>query len=69
MGSTAIVFSKDNYAIKISYIRKKIKSFHSDVEIKIINNYEIFIKPAEINSLYKIFGISKKPQMIIRIDR
>lgn len=51
---------KDNYAIKISYIRKKIKSFHSDVEIKIINNYEIFIKPAEINSLYKIFGISKK---------
>lgn len=50
----------DNYAVKISYVKRKIKSFKSEVEIKIINNYEIFIKPAEINSLYKIFGISKR---------
>ena len=50
----------DNYAIKISYIKKNIKSFNSEVEVNIINNYKIFIKPAEINSLYKIFGISKK---------
>lgn len=50
----------DNYAIKIGYVKKKIKSFKSEVEIKIINNYEIFIKPAEINSLYKIFGINKR---------
>ena len=50
----------DNYAIKISYVKKKIKSFNTNVEIQIINNYEIFIKPAEINSLYKIFGINKK---------
>ena len=50
----------DNYAIKISFVKKNIKSFNSDVEIKVINNYEIFIKPAEINSLYKIFGINKR---------
>lgn len=50
----------DNYAVKISYITKSIKSFNSYVEIKIINNYEVFIKPAEINNLYKIFGINKK---------
>lgn len=50
----------DNYAIKIGYVKKNIKSFKSELEIKIINNYEIFIKPAEINSLYKIFGINKR---------
>lgn len=50
----------DNYAIKISYVKKYIKSFKSEVEINIINNYEIFIKPAEINSLYKIFGINRR---------
>ena len=50
----------DNYAIKIGYVKKNIRSFKSEVEIKIINNYEIFIKPAEINSLYKIFGINKR---------
>ena len=50
----------DNYAIKISYIKKHIKSFNSEVDVNIINNYKVFIKPAEINSLYKIFGISKK---------
>lgn len=50
----------DNYGIKISYTKRKIKSFNSEVEIKIINNYEVFIKPAEINSLYKIFGIDKR---------
>ncbi|MCX4364409.1 MAG: ATP-dependent RecD-like DNA helicase [Bacilli bacterium] len=50
----------DNYAIKVGYVKKNIKSFKSEVEIKIINNYEIFIKPAEINSLYRIFGINKR---------
>lgn len=50
----------DNYSIKISYQKENIKSFNSYVEIKIINNYEIFIKPAEINNLYKIFNIDKK---------
>lgn len=50
----------DNYGIKISYLKENIKSFNSYVEIKIINNYEIFIKPAEINNLYKIFDINKK---------
>lgn len=50
----------DNYAIKISYAKTIIKSFNSDVEINIINNYKIFIKPSELNSLYKIFGDYKK---------
>lgn len=50
----------DNYGIKISYLKENIKSFNSHVEIKIINNYEIFIKPAEINNLYKIFDINKR---------
>lgn len=50
----------DNYGIKISYLKRNIKSFNSYVEIKIINNYEVFIKPSEINNLYKIFGINKR---------
>lgn len=50
----------DNYAIKISYVKCEIKSFNTVVEINIINNYKVFIKPAEINSLYKIFGICIK---------
>lgn len=50
----------DNYAIKISYVGRKIKSFNSEVNIHIINNYRVFIKPSEINNLYKIFGISKR---------
>lgn len=49
----------DNYSIKISYIKRQIKSFNSSVDIRIITNYKTFIKPAEINNLYKIFGISK----------
>ena len=51
---------KDNYGIKISYVKKQIKSFNEEVDIRIINNYKVFIKPAEINSLYKIFGINKR---------
>lgn len=50
----------DNYGIKVSYLKENIKSFNSYVEIKIINNYEKFIKPAEINNLYKIFDINKR---------
>ena len=50
----------DNYSIKISYIKENIKSFKSEVEINIINNYKVFIRPAEINNLYRIFGIDKR---------
>lgn len=50
---------QDNYAIKISYVSGRIRNFGSEVDIKIINNYEVFIKPSEINSLYRIFGISR----------
>lgn len=50
----------NNYGIKISYHKVKIKSFKSYVEIKIINNYEVFIKPSEINNLYRIFNINKR---------
>ena len=50
----------DNYAIKIRFIKQYIKCFNTEVEIKIINNYDIFIKPSEINNLYKIFGIDKR---------
>lgn len=50
----------DNYAIKISYDKIKIKNFDLETEIKIINNYMTFIRPVEINNLYKIFGIDKK---------
>lgn len=49
-----------NYAIKIGFIKQYIKFFNTEVEIKIINNYDIFIKPSEINNLYKIFGIDKR---------
>ncbi len=49
-----------NYAVKISYIKKDIILFDQTVTINIIIDYEIFIRPAEINSLYKIFGVDKK---------
>jgi hypothetical protein len=50
----------DNYAIKISYLKKVLKFFDSFVEVYFINNYKTFIRPCEFNNLYKIFGINRK---------
>lgn len=50
----------DNYAIKISYENRTISVFDSINNIKIINNYSVFIKPSEINNLYRIFGFERK---------
>ncbi len=49
----------NNYAIKLNYIEKKVKYFERETSIRIINNYKIFIRPCEFNSLYKIFGLTK----------
>lgn len=49
-----------NYAVKISYVKKDIILFGEHVSINIIVDYEIFIRPAEINNLYKLFGIKKQ---------
>ncbi len=44
----------DNYSIKLSYIEKKIELFSYESKIKIINNYEISIRPSELKNIAKI---------------
>lgn len=55
----SLVKIPSNYAVKISYVKKNIVLFDELVTVNIIIDYEVFIKPAEISSLYKIFGIDK----------
>lgn len=50
----------DNYAVKISYDVRNISVFESTNTVKIINNYSIFIKPSEVNTLYRIFGYDQR---------
>ena len=48
----SLVKIPSNYAVKISYVKKDIVLFDEHVSVNIIVDYQIFIKPAEINSLY-----------------
>lgn len=45
-----------NYSIKISTIKVNVKIFGSYTDIQIINNWQVAIRPCEINNLYRIFG-------------
>lgn len=45
-----------NYAMKISMVKSKVNIFGVDLEIGIINTWEIAIRACEIKNLYKIFG-------------
>ena len=47
-----------NYSIKISAIKAKAKIFGTYTNIQIINNWQIAIRPCEINNMHKIFGES-----------
>lgn len=47
----------DNYSIKLSYVEQEIELFSFKSKIKIINNYEISIRPSELKNIAKIFGI------------
>lgn len=59
-----VVYSKekiiDYYAIKISTVNKVIELFDKNIDVKIIKNYKIAIRPCEINNYAKIFGLSTK---------
>lgn len=59
-----VVYSKtkllDYYAIKISTVNKVIELFKKDIDIRIINQYKIAIRPCEINNFAKIFGLSTR---------
>ncbi len=57
-----VVYSKeriqDNYAIKISTIDRTISLFERNINIKIIDNYKIAVRPCEFNNLSKVFGLN-----------
>ncbi len=59
-----IVYSRikimDNYAIKISSVDRTINLFGKKINIKIIDNYKIAIRPCEFNNYAKIFGLEYK---------
>ena len=59
-----VVYSKekiiDNYAIKISSVNREIKLFDRSINVKIIDNYKIAIRPCEFNNYAKIFGLQYK---------
>lgn len=50
----------DNYAIKISSEDRTINLFGKKINIKIINNYKVAIRPCEFNNYAKIFGLEYK---------
>lgn len=60
------VFSKmevmPNYAIKLSYVNRKVEIFNNEVDVKILTNWMVSIRPCEINNLGKIFSKSLKVQ-------
>ena len=45
-----------NYSVKISVIKEKVKIFGAYSDIQIITNWEISIKPCEINDFFKLYG-------------
>ena len=51
---------RDNYTIKVSITTKTIRLFDRDIDIKIIDNYKIAIRPCELNNYAKIFGLNIK---------
>lgn len=59
-----VVYSRikimDNYAIKISSVDRTINLFGKKINIKIIDNYKIAIRPCEFNNYAKIFGLEYK---------
>lgn len=61
-----IAFTKldiiDNYAVRLSFLNKKITILHKDMPIKIIDQWEISIRPCEITNFIKIFGRNHKIQ-------
>lgn len=54
------LFSKievmSNYAIKLAYLNQKVKIFNNNVDIKILTNWMVSIRPCEINNFAKIFS-------------
>ena len=50
----------DTYSIKVSYVDKTIDLFGRSINIKIIDNYNIAIRPCELNNYGKIFGFRFK---------
>lgn len=60
------VFSKfeviSNYSIKLSYVNRKVEIFNNKIDVKILTNWMVSIRPCEINNLGKIFSKSLKIQ-------
>ena len=60
------VFSKfeviSNYAIKLSYVNRKVEIFNNKIDVKILTNWMVSIRPCEINNLGKIFSKRLKVQ-------
>lgn len=60
------IFSKveilQNYAIKLSYINKKVKILNNEVDIKILTNWRVSIRPCEFDNFGKIFSKKLKVQ-------
>lgn len=60
------VFSKveiiPNYAIKLSYVNRKVEIFNNKIDVKILTNWMVSIRPCEINNLGKIFSKRLKVQ-------
>jgi energy-coupling factor transporter ATP-binding protein EcfA2 len=61
-----IAFTKldisDNYAVKLSITIDSIKIVDKDMPIQIINDWEVSIRPCELNNFAKIFGKDPKIQ-------
>lgn len=45
----------DNYAVELTFAKDYIKVFDKDVQVFLIKNYEVSIRPAELNNFSKIF--------------
>lgn len=60
------VFSKteiiSNYSIKLSYVNRNVEIFNNSIEVKILNNWMVSVRPCEINNLGKIFSKNLKIQ-------
>lgn len=60
------VFSKieimANYAIKLSYVNRKVEIFNNKIDVKVLTNWSVSIRPCEINNLGKIFSRRFKVQ-------
>lgn len=60
------VFSKveiiPNYAIKLSYVNRKVEIFNNKIDVKILTNWMVSIRPCEINNFGKIFSEQLKVQ-------